>query len=282
MTHSTISLGLGLGGGKAATSSGRSAGGGSFVNEKSVLFDGTDDFADSGSAFNSIWSGSFSISLWYKSPSSFSAGVDDFVGNDFVVGKGYIEFRYRTTSSKAKIELYFGNSITSSAPYGAYGAEIGVSDFLSTNTWHHLVWTADRPASGTTTSKLYINGSEVTLSTISSYLSSLPNAGGTFDNNTLIAARNNASSGSGSGELYLDGHLDEMAFFNSALSSSDVTSIYNSGAPNDITSLSPSHWWRFGDGTEAGSGTTIYDMSDSGSTNLTLTNGPTYSTDVPS
>ena len=258
--------------------------GSSFVNEKSVLFDGTDDMADSGSAFNSIWSGSFSISLWYKSPSSFSVGVDNYLGNDSAVGKGYIEFRQRESSGKAKIELYMSNSYSSSAPYNTYGGEIASSsDFLTTNTWHHLVWTADRPASGTTTSKLYINGSEVTLNTIAAFLSSLPNAGGTFDNNTLIAARNNASSGSGSGELYLDGHLDEMAFFNSALSSSDVTSIYNSGAPADLTDLSPSHWWRFGDGTEAGAGDTIYDMSDSGSTNLTTSTDPaTYSTDVPS
>ena len=259
------------------------AGGGAFPNVLSGSFDGTDDFADSGSAFNSIWSGSFSVSLWYKGPSSFSAGVDNYIGNDAVVGKGYIEFRQRETSGKAKIELYMSNSYSSSsgASYNTYGAQISSSsDFLTANTWNHLVWTADRPGSGTTTSKLYVNGSEVSLTGISSFLSSLPNAGGTFDNNTLIAARNNASSGSGSGELYLDGHLDEMAFFNSALSSSDVTSIYNSGAPNDITSLSPSHWWRFGDGTEAGSGTTVYDMA--GSTNLTLTNGPTYSTDVPS
>ena len=254
----------------------------SFSNTYSVDFDGTGGFADSGSAFNSIWSGSFSISLWYKGPSSFSVGVDNYLGNDSVVGKGYIEFRQRESSGKAKIELYMSNSYSSSAPYNTYGGEIASSsDFLTANTWNHLVWTADRPGSGTTTSKLYINGSEVTLSAISSFLSSLPNAGGTFDNNTLIAARNNASSGSGTGELYLDGHLDEMAFFNSALSSSDVTAIYNNGVPADLKDLSPSHWWRFGDGTEAGSGTTVYDMSDSGSTNLTLKNGPTYSTDVP-
>ena len=35
-----------------------------------------------------------------------------------------------------------------------------------------------------------------------------------------------------------------------------------------------------GDGTEAGSGTTIYDMS-SNSNNGTLTNGPTFSSDTP-
>ena len=279
MGSSIISLGLGLGGGKASTSSGRLPGGG-FLNERSVLFDGTDDMADSGATFNSIWSGSFTISFWYKSPSSFSAGVDDFLGNDFVTGKGNIEFRWRQkSSSTAGIELYFTPSGGSSGNYNLYAGLAESSDYLSTNTWYHLCWVANRPASGTTSSVLYINAIPASL-VHTGGLSSIHNAGGTFDNNTLIGARNNASSGSGSGELYLDGHLDEMAFFNSALSSSDVTSIYNRGVPGDLASLSPSHWWRFGDGTEAGAGDTIYDMA--GSTNLTTSTDPaTYSTDVP-
>jgi len=75
--------------------------------------------------------------------------------------------------------------------------------------------------------------------------------------------------------------LDEFSVFDSALSSSDITAIYNSGTPTDLTSLSPVGWWRMGDGTESASGTTIYDMS-ANSNNGTLENGPTYSTDVPS
>ena len=275
MTHSAISLGVGLGGGKAATSSGRLPGG-SYENLKSVLFDGTNDYADSGSNFNSIWSGSFTISLWYKSPSSFSAGVDNYLGNTAAASKGYIEFRHRETSGKAKTELYFSEaySTNSGIYYNTYGAFTNsTSDYLATNTWYHLCWVADRPASGTTSSTLYINGTSRTLVN-TGFLTSLSNAGGTFDSDTLIARRND-----GTYPLYLDGHLDEMAFFNSALSSSDVTAIYNSGEPASLSG--PSNWWRFGDGTEAGSGTTVYDMSDSGSTNLTLTNGPAYSTDVP-
>jgi len=76
------------------------------------------------------------------------------------------------------------------------------------------------------------------------------------------------------------GKIDEVAIFGSTISAGDVTAIYNSGVPADLTSLSPVGWWRMGDGTEAGSGTTIYDMS-SNSNNGTLTNGPAYSTDTP-
>jgi hypothetical protein len=72
-----------------------------------------------------------------------------------------------------------------------------------------------------------------------------------------------------------------MAFFHSALSASDISDIYNSGEPASLSSYSPVGWWRMGDGTEAESGTTIYDMSDN-TNNGTLTNGPTYSSSVPS
>ena len=245
----------------------------------SVEFDGTNDHMDCSATFTSLWSGSFSISLWLKTPSSFAAGVDNYLGNDFVSGQGYIEFRQRQiNSSSAKIEVFFGNSVTGSSPYGSYGA--ATSGVLSTDRWYHLVLTADRPSSGTTTATLYVDGSATTLTPIGGYLSSLPNSGGTWSNNTLIAARNNASSGSGSGELNLNGHLDEIAFFNSVLSSSNVTTIYNSGVPNDISSLSPVNWWRMGDN-DGGTGTTITDQGSSGNDG-SLVNGPTFSTDVPS
>lgn len=260
-----------------------------FPNLLSGNFDGTNDHLDPSSTFNSIWSASFSISLWLKTPSTFDAGVDNYLGNDFVVGQGNIEFRQRQASSTtATIEFYLGNSVTSSAPYGSFGAQT-TSAVLSPNTWYHLVFTADRPASGTTTATLYINGSvETSFTALGGYLTSLPNAGGTWSNNTLLAARNNASSGSGSGELFLKGHLDEMALFNSELSASDVSTIYNSGVPGNLENLSPSHWWRFGDGTgdtDSGGGTpasgdtigTIVDQSTSGNENAVAVNGPTYS-----
>jgi len=219
--------------------------------------------------------------LWLKTPSTFDAGVENYLGNDFVVGQGNIEFRQRQASSTtATIEFYLGNSVTSSAPYGSFGAQT-TSAVLSPNTWYHLVFTADRPASGTTTATLYINGSvETSFTALGGYLTSLPNAGGTWSNNTLLAARNNASSGSGSGELFLKGHLDEMAFFNSALSASDVSLIYNSGIPNNIISLNPVNYWRMGDN-DNGTGTTVTDQG-SGGNNGTLTNGPTFSTTIPS
>ena len=77
-----------------------------------------------------------------------------------------------------------------------------------------------------------------------------------------------------------EGLVDEVAIWDSALSSSDITDIYNSGTPVDLTSYSPNGWWRMGDN-DGGTGTTITDQG-SGGNDGTLTNGPTFSTTVPS
>ena len=68
MGSSIISLGLGLGGGKAATASGgASGGGGVFSNALSAAFDGTDDTIDCSIA-TSLLASDFTTSIWVKFP----------------------------------------------------------------------------------------------------------------------------------------------------------------------------------------------------------------------
>lgn len=75
------------------------------------------------------------------------------------------------------------------------------------------------------------------------------------------------------------GLVDEYAIFDSD-QSANISSLYNSGVPNDISSLSPLHWWRMGDN-DGGTGTTITDQG-SGGNDGTINNGPTFSSSVPS
>tara|TARA_B100000963_G_scaffold252286_1_gene221022 strand:- start:104 stop:802 length:699 start_codon:yes stop_codon:yes gene_type:complete len=72
---------------------------------------------------------------------------------------------------------------------------------------------------------------------------------------------------------FLNSKLDEVAIFDSV---QNVATLYNSGIPGDLSSLSPLHWYRF----EEGSGTTAIDSGTGGSNGII--NGATYSTDVPS
>lgn len=77
---------------------------------------------------------------------------------------------------------------------------------------------------------------------------------------------------------YYPGLLDEVAVWDSD-QSSNVSTIWNSGTPDDLTALSPLHWWRMGD-FEGGTGTTITDQGSDGT--LTLAKqGATASTDTP-
>jgi len=76
------------------------------------------------------------------------------------------------------------------------------------------------------------------------------------------------------GNIEYSGLIDNVSFFSSD-QSSNISTIYNGGVPGDLTSLSPSGWWRFNEG----SGTTATDSA--GSNNGTIS-GATYTTDVPS
>lgn len=73
---------------------------------------------------------------------------------------------------------------------------------------------------------------------------------------------------------FLDGNLDEIAVFTSALSGANIVGLANGTV--DVGTLSPSGLWRL----EEGAGTSTADTSGNGN-NGTLVNGVTWSTDVP-
>jgi len=154
------------------------------------------------------------------------------------------------------------------------GSITTATDSIMVNNWYHVFLVRD----SSNNVELFINGSSAGTSTFS----------GTLAFNKIL----NPSYG-----LY--GHFDEVAFFNSD-QSANLSSIYNSGVPDDLSSYSPTHWWRMGDnetGVSDGSATpttitdqgVTYDPSANGGSggyvasgnDGTLTNGPTYSTDTP-
>ena len=71
---------------------------------------------------------------------------------------------------------------------------------------------------------------------------------------------------------YFDGLIDEVSLFNSAKSSGDITSIYNSGTPTDLSAESGLvGYWRNGDPNGTAAFPTIADDS-SNSNDGTMTN----------
>ena len=267
MGSSTISLGLGLGGGKSATSSGRLPGGGGLSNLYSVEFDGSDDYMalDTGSI------NLYGFSCWFKADKTFSASS----GGPFYVLLGPSGSTMPATSYflalGGDITGDFTNElITIRASSQNSFAYTSASATISTD-WHHIVgaWSTSAATTGGNGYDIWLDGVKVGNAAGSSTPSSPYSIG-------LIPLRVGQRQ---NGAYPFNGLIDEVSIFTSTLSASDIATLYNSGTPGDISSLSPFGWWRMGDN-DSGTGTTITDQG-SGSNNGTLTNGPTFSTTVP-
>ena len=121
--------------------------------------------------------------------------------------------------------------------------------------WAHIVISYSNTSDALV---LYINGSAETVNTTSGTFIDIPNSSNTFQ--------------IGNGFL---GKISDVAIYNTALSASNVTSIYDGGDSyrhnTGVANANLIGWWRMGDGAENGKGTTIYDASTN-SNNFTLTN----------
>ena len=215
-----------------------------FSNAYSVEFDGSNDYATA-TLGSQVFDGDFSISFWFNADTAsnlYSVLIQS--GSSGSYNDGFRIYRY----SSGALAFWKGQ--------GGYSNIFGDIGTTATGSWYHIAVTR----SGSTFT-FYLNGSSIDTGTDSqSYTSTA------FQMSFTTYPFN--------------GLMDEVALWDSALSSANVNSIYNSGVPADISSLSPVHWWRMGDN-DGGSGTTITDQG-SGSNNGTLTNGPTFSSIVPS
>jgi hypothetical protein len=217
-------------------------------NSYSVALAGDDDYVEVGDV-SGLTGTSFSISAWF-----YLTGTPS---NESIFGAG--------SSSSDRIWLQVRD--TNTIRFGSLGNS---SDFdlpsgtFSTNTWYHVVGVING-----TSKEVFIDGTSLGTDTVS-------NLSGTNGNNVRIGGL--YSPGPFGSLTPYQGILDEVAVFSTALSSTNVSSIYNSGAPDDLTSYSPVGWWRMGDN-DNGSGTTVTDQG-SGGNNGTLTNGAAFSTTV--
>ena len=275
MGSSTISLGLGLGVGKSGTSSGRSPGGGGF-NALSLEFDGGDTEAIVTASLVSK-----TISIWMKPDSTINASTS----KACILGFNDVEAGVYVGAGTNQLT---NEIIYATDGYRYWGYE-SASASLSSSAWHHICLTWQTSNSSTNSGNpgydIYLNATKVG--------NGFGNFGiygnGNYITSTYVAqGRGGATNGAKQG--FFAGFLDEAAIWNVSLSAADITSIYNSGVPNDLTDSSSYNtdrtsgligYWRNGDGTEGGSGDTIYDMS-SNSNNMSLLNDPSYSSDVPS
>ena len=231
--------------------------GGAFNNTYSLDFDGTNDELTIPQGTFNLGSGVFSFSLWFNADSL----------------NAYNAFFNISSNNTLKLTAFMSSGGDIYCSNWNWDNILASGNTINTGTWYHVAF-VKYTAGSTGLFKLYLNGNLLTTNPTNGIMYQ----GSTFgseDSTSTIGKTYDAVA-----PYPFDGKIDEFAFWNSALSASDITDIYNSGVPTDLTSLSPVGWWRMGDN-DGGTGTTVTDQGTGGN-NGTLTNGPTFSSSVPS
>ena len=140
-------------------------------------------------------------------------------GHNFVYSKRYYRTFILANTGQIRFDVF-----RSSSSFTLLTTPSGTS--YSDGNWHHIVTTFKK--SDTTRYKIYIDGALVA------------STGGY--NNDVYASSDAFQIGVNNGTNYMNGNIDEVAFWKTKLTLSDVQNIYNSGVPNDLSSLSPISW----------------------------------------
>jgi hypothetical protein len=217
-----------MGGGLIATQGG---GGGAvaYSNTKSLLFDAVDEYLNGGTFFRPARTDAWTLSWWWKPGGATNTCLFDNTNG------GTSNHGIFIWTDTGRVEVYFTSTSGSN--------EAAVRFFVSMNVgqWHHIAVTYDGSSSANGI-RCYIDtvqpvgGNRVTVA------NSLSNAI-SYATNASIGRRNN-------GSMFLNGRLDEVSgWVSTALSGAQVTTLYNSHSPSDLSAFipAPSHWYRCGD-----------------------------------
>ncbi len=221
-----------------------------FVNSQSILLDGVDDYVDIGNLSAISNTSTFSVSTWFK--------TNNISSQTFLWSQGSGSSQLFAPSISTKDLIVFS---------GSSSIFVRRNNVFNSTDWFNLVVVYNGSLTNAERIKLYLNGSLL----VTSVSGTIPTTTPTFTTNVKIG-----------GITYLtnytfNGNIDETSFFNNALSQTDVNTIYGSGVPSDVSTISGiTNWYRCGDGDTA---PTLTD--NIGSNDGTMTNFSTFSTDVP-
>lgn len=180
-------------------------------------FGGT-DYIDCGVVSAVENASSFSMSVWVYPT---NGSIKSVIGN---WGNPYVGVEIGTSSGA----VYF--TVDSDTGGSGYGA---TPSGLSNSNWAHLVLVFDGSGSGDSGRlKGYINGVEQTLS----YTGTIP-ATTAAPNRAFRIGDQHVGNG-------LIGNISNAAIFNSALTSTQVSTLFNFGTPETAISFSPTSWWK--------------------------------------
>ena len=206
-------------------------------NEKSLSFDGVDEYVDGGNNSSGVIITTGSVSFWVKINT-----LPGVAGLMTRWGEGATADRYNSIRVEGTGIIRVIATNTGGSADIDYEGSVDINDGL----WHQIVITFDFTSSNDI--RFYVDGIEDTSLTknIDNPISGLnPSSEPLFFGAQKLG-------GSGLPGLFLDGNLDEPALWGIALSAAQVTEIYNSGTPTNLTQSTGASglvsWWRFGDG----------------------------------
>ena len=203
----------------------------SINNDAAMAFNGVDSYVDAGNDVSLQFSSSFTISAWVN------IDLND-TGNNAIISKD----SGVTNGAGYHIDFRNGNSVHAWS-YDASSKLIATG--LTTNTWYHIVFIFESTGGSNGNQSLYINAGTPVTNTITNFAAS------TIKN--LRIGESEVLSG-----FNTDGKIDEVAIWDSALSSCDVKGIYegsigsNAGKAANLldtntTIPAPVYWNRMGD-----------------------------------
>jgi hypothetical protein len=177
-----------------------------------------------------------------------------------------------TASSNASFVSFYTNTTTRKLDFNVRGigslmnSSGGTSFTFSTGVWYHVACVYNGGgATNADKCKIYINGSNQSLTFVGTFPTSTGNNTNDFNIGRLIAAAPR-----------FNGNLDEVAIFDYSLDATQVTDIYNSGTPTDLSNTTgvtaPAHWWRMGEGATFGTDWSMPDVGTVGTNTGTSVN----------
>lgn len=185
---------------------------------------------------------SFSMSFWTVLPSSASSRGLTEKQNEYVIR--------RFSNGQMFFVLYGDNNLTTKS------ARVNQVNF-PTNQKVNIVWSYDSTAGFF---KVFINGTEMPLASV---VNNPFIVGRTITDNEMFIGR--------SVTQFWNQNIDEVSYWNKALTESEAGEIYNSGSPQNLNSVSFTangvSWWKMGEGS---SNPTILD--DKGTQDLDMYN----------
>ena len=218
--------------------------GSSFSNLYSMAFDGVDEYMTTGLnlAFASV--PNFSISYWIKT----DASLTNFASY-FAIG---INVTYNSSAYNYSAGRLYKQATKLVVSIQGSGTKQGTTQ-LDDGDWHHIMQVYTDNGNNTSRVRIYVDGNSTPEVDLASTLSYAP-----LTSDLFIGARN------ASNDRAFPGNIDEVSVFNSD-QSSNLSTIYNSGIPGDLSSLTPLGWWRQGEnGTWDGSKWTLVDQGSGG------------------